>query len=78
MSHLLTLQISEELYRPLMNIAEEMGQTPEEVALMWLSEIARQITDDPIEKFIGTIPSHLTDWTTQHDLCLGQNLLNHL
>jgi hypothetical protein len=76
MSHPLTIQIPEELYQPLMNTAVQMGQTPEEVALRWLSEVAQQIADDPIEQFIGAIPSHLPDWTTQHDIYLGQNLLN--
>jgi ABC-type proline/glycine betaine transport system substrate-binding protein len=64
MNHLLNLQIPEELYQPLMNVAVQMGQTPEEIALKWLSEVAQQVTDDPIEQFIGTIPSHLADWTT--------------
>jgi hypothetical protein len=76
MSHSLTLQIPEELYQPLIDAAERMGQTPEEVALKWLSEVAQQITDDPIEQFIGAIPSQVLDWTTQHDLYLGQNQLN--
>jgi hypothetical protein len=76
MSHSLTLQIPEELYQPLIDAAERMGQTPEEVALKWLSEVAQQITDDPIEQFIGAIPSQVPDWTTQHDLYLGQNQLN--
>jgi hypothetical protein len=59
----------------LINAAAQMGQTPEEVALQWLSEAAQQITDDPIEQFIGTIPSQIPDWTTQHDVYLGQNLI---
>jgi hypothetical protein len=76
MSHSLTLQIPEELYQLLIDAAERMGQTPEEVALKWLSEVAQQITDDPIEQFIGAIPSQVPDWTTQHDLYLGRNQLN--
>jgi hypothetical protein len=76
MSHPLTLQIPEELYQPLIEAAAQMGQTPEEVALQWLSEAAQQIADDPIEQFIGTIPSQIPDWTTQHDVYLGQNLLD--
>jgi hypothetical protein len=78
MSHPLTLQIPEELYQPLINAAVQMGKTPEEVAVRWLSEVAQQITDDPIEQFIGAIPSNLPDWTTQHDIYLGQNLLNQV
>jgi hypothetical protein len=72
MSHPLTLQIPEELYQPLIDAAAQMGQTPEEVALQWLSEAAQQIADDPIEQFIGTISSQIPDWTTQHDLYLGR------
>jgi hypothetical protein len=67
MSHPLTIQIPEELYQPLIDAAAQMGQTPEEVALRWLSEVAQPITDDPIEQFIGAIPSHLPGWTTQHN-----------
>jgi hypothetical protein len=75
MNHPLTLQIPEELYQPLISTATQTGQTPEAVALQWLSEAAQQVTDDPIDQFIGAIPSNIPDWTTQHDAYLGQNLL---
>jgi hypothetical protein len=76
MTHELTLKLPEEIYQPLVNLAARKGQTLEELALQCISQASQQSVDDPIEQFIGAIPSNIPNWTDQPDLFLGQNLLN--
>jgi len=78
MGRTLTLEIPEEVYEPLAKTAEQMGQTPEEVALQWLVVTARQYADDPIEKFIGAFDSGVPDLATRHDDYIGQQLMREM
>ena len=75
MSKVLTLQLPEELYNPLLEIAQRWGQSPEEVTLQWLKSSIQQFTDDPLEPLIGSFQSNIPDWTEHHDRYLGENLL---
>jgi hypothetical protein len=76
MIHELTLKLPEEIYQPLVNLAAQKGQTLEEAVLQCIYQASQQSVDDPIEQFIGAMPSNIPNWTDQHDLHLGQNLLN--
>jgi hypothetical protein len=76
MTHELTLKLPEEIYQPLVNLAAQKGQTLEELALQCISQASQQSVDDPVEQFIGAMPSNIPNWTDRHDLHLGQNLLN--
>lgn len=76
MSQVLTLQIPQELYQPLVEIARRRGQSPEEFAVQWLAASIQHFVDDPIEPFIGAIQSNIPDWTEHHDQYLGESLLN--
>jgi hypothetical protein len=76
MTHELTLKLPEEIYQPLVNLAAQKGQTLEELALQCISQASQQSLDDPVEQFIGAMPSNIPNWTDQPDLYLGQNLLN--
>lgn len=75
MNQVLTLQIPEDLYQPLVEIAQRRGQSPEEFTLQWLKASIQHFTDDPLEALIGSVQSNIPDWTEHHDRYLGENLL---
>jgi hypothetical protein len=75
MSQSLTLQIPEEIYRPLVEIAQRRGQSPEEFMTQWLMISIPYFTEDPLEPLIGSVQSNIPDWTEHHDRYLGENLL---
>jgi hypothetical protein len=67
-SHQLNLQIPDNLYQPLAQVAGRRGQTPEELILNYLTQVVQdQVTDDPIEEFIGAFNSTVPDWLDRHD-----------
>ena len=74
MSHQLVLQVPDEIYDPLTKTASESGKAPEELAVDWLAAASRHAAKDPVEKFIGALPSGVSDWATEHDKYLGQGL----
>ncbi len=74
MSHKLILDVPNEVYDPLADTAKRSGATPEELAVAWLAAASRQAATDPVEQFIGAIPSRTGDWTDQHDKYLGAAL----
>lgn len=78
MGYALVLEIPEEIYRPLAETAQQSGHTPEQWATDWLVAAIRQTLQDPLEKFIGVFRSSVVDWTDQHDLYLGQALLEEM
>lgn len=73
MSQVLTLQIPEEIYQPLVEIAQRRGQSPEEFTIQWLMVSVQHFADDPLEPLIGSVQSQIPDWTEQHDRYLGEN-----
>ncbi|MGK7927948.1 MAG: hypothetical protein AB4290_22370 [Spirulina sp.] len=76
MSQVLTLQIPEEIYQPLLEIAQRNGKTPEEFTIQWLASSLQDFANDPVESFIGSVNSEMGDWTNQCDRYLSQNLLD--
>jgi len=74
-SQILTLQIPEELYQSLIEIAQRRGQSPEEFTLQWLRVSIQHFTDDPLELLIGSVQSDIPDWTEHHDLYFGESHL---
>ena len=75
MSQVLNLEIPEEIYQPLVEIAQRRGQSPEEFTLQWLMVSIQHFTDDPLEPLIGSVQSNIPDWTENHDHYLGENFL---
>ena len=78
MGHSLLLELPEEIYQPLAKVAQQNGDTPEQVATDWLVAMVRQGWQDPVEQFIGLFQSDIFDWTDQHDRYLGQALLQEM
>ena len=72
MSHILKLELPEDIYKPLEKNARREGRSPEEIAIEYLKSILSKLEDDPIEKFIGAFHSDIPDWADQHDKYLGQ------
>ncbi len=68
MVHTLLLEVPEDVYRSLVETAEQTGQPPEELAIQWLAAANRYFADDPLEKFIGAFQSDVLDWADKHDL----------
>lgn len=78
MGYTLTLEVSEEIYEPLVRAAQQNGQTLEALAIEWLVLAMHTVQDDPLEEFIGGFASNLPDWTEKIDTYLGQALLNEM
>lgn len=78
MGYTLTIEVSEEIYKPLARAAHQSGQTLEALALEWLVLAMHTVQDDPLEEFIGGFASDIPDWTEKSDAYLGQTLLQEL
>jgi hypothetical protein len=70
--HTMTLNVPEELYRTLVQRAEEVGQKPEYLAVQLLTSATEPGGDDPLEPFIGAFSSEGSDWADRHDVYLGK------
>ena len=67
MDHTMTLNVPEELYRSLVQRAEEAGQELESLAVQILKTATEPGTDDPLEAFIGAFSSQGSDWADRHN-----------
>jgi hypothetical protein len=74
MKHKLVLELPEEVYTPLAQTAQKTGKPPEQLAVAWLRAVTLQAASDPLEPFIGGIPTGLPGWPDQHDQHLGETL----
>jgi hypothetical protein len=74
MSHQLILDLPNEVYDPLAETAKSTGATPEQLAVDWLVVMSRHAANDPLERFIGALPSKVPDWADQHDKHVGHAL----
>ncbi len=73
MGYLITLDLSENVYRPIEKMASNLGQTPEELVMEWIVSASQTAGADPIESCIGAIESTIPDWVDNHDKYLGQS-----
>lgn len=62
------LYIPETLYEALRAQAHKHEQTPDALAVAWLTEDVEQSTSDPLASFAGFIESGTPNWIEQHDL----------
>ena len=74
MSQTLTLEIPDDAYNVLSEIAQQEGKTPAEMGAEWLALAIEQIKNDPLEPFIGAIRTDVPDWAERHDHYLGEAL----
>ena len=78
MEHTLSLSVSEEIYKSLSKIAEEMGEPPEELAARWVALCAKSLTSDPLDRLIGSLNSGMPGWSDNHDWYIGQAILESM
>lgn len=78
MSHTLTLNVPESVYRSLIQKADAAGQLPEALAVQLLTTATHPEAGDPLEEFIGAFNSQGIDWADQHDAHLGKALKKKL
>lgn len=61
MGHKIVLNLPEEVFEPLVKSADRTGLTPEEIAIHLLLSAARRSSEDPVEKFIGSLRNTAPD-----------------
>ena len=74
MSHTLTIEVPDNIYEPLRRTASQNGQSPEALVTQWISLAVQQLTDDPLEQFIGALHSQGSEWADHHDQYLGKTV----
>jgi hypothetical protein len=78
MAHAMTLEIPDDVYEPLVFQAKQLGRTPEEIALEWLSAAIVRREEDPLLALAGTIEGDITDVADRHDYYIGEQLFREL
>lgn len=78
MSQTLMLEISDDVYKVLTDIASREGKTPEEVGAEWVAITVKRMQNDPVEPFIGAFSSDVSDWASRHDEYLGETLMKEM
>jgi len=79
MTHQLTLEVPDEIYQPLLQKAQVMGQTVEAVAGACLAEsVGNAVPGSRLRKWAGAFASDISDVATRHHEYLGQALYDEL
>ena len=79
MSHQITLNLSDEVYQPLLENAQRAGQSVEAVAQDCLANVFRAKAGyGRLRRWAGAFASDVTDAGLRHDEYLGQALLDEL
>ena len=78
MTHSITLELPETVYKKLVEKASKNGKRVEEFAVDQLSNGDSGVIDDPFEKFIGSIHSDIPDWADNHDKYIGEQLMREM
>lgn len=79
MTHSLTLELPDNIYRSLAEKAAAEGRPVEDIALEQLANgDAEQDVEDPLDKFVGAFKSDVPDWADNHDKYLGENLYREM
>ena len=78
MSQTLTIEVPDDVFKVLLEIAQQEAKTPAEMGTQWVALAAERIKNDPLEQFIGAFPSDVRDWADRHDAYLGEKLMKEL
>lgn len=78
MTHPITLDMPDELYQPLVELAKEKGQTVEKVAKACLADSLATAPGARLRKWRGATASNLPDASVRHDDYLGQAILDQM
>ncbi len=78
MTHSITLELPETVYKKLVEKASKNGKRVEEFAVDQLSNGDSGVVDDPFEKFIGSLHTDVPDWADNHDKYIGEQLMREM
>lgn len=78
MSQTLTLEIPDELYQALKELAAKEGKSAEDLGAVWLAATIERIANDPLMNLAGALNSGVPDLAERHDHYLGQYLMGKL
>lgn len=78
MTHSVTLEVPDQLYRTLAEKAAKKGKDVEEIALDRLSDEWPEDVVDPFAKFIGAFNSQIGDVGTNHDKYIGEAIYREM
>ena len=78
MSHPLTIDVPEEVFSYLSKLALQQGKTPEALVQEQVSTAVRELEEDPLLRWAGTIDSEISDVAERHDYYIGQALYREL
>ncbi len=74
MTHSITLEIPEDIYKPIAEEAKAEGRKIEEIALERRAKGSLKQEKDPLDEFVGIIQGDIPDWAENHDKYLGEDL----
>jgi hypothetical protein len=74
MPKLLTVELPDEIYAVLEELAAEEGKSVQELGAEWLTAMVDRILDDPLEQVIGSLKVGIPNWSERHDKLLGEYL----
>ena len=78
MTHSITLDLPETVYKKLVEKASKSGKRVEDFAVDQLSNGDSGVIDDPFEKFIGSLHTDVSDWADNHDKYIGEQLMREM
>ncbi|MFA0730894.1 MAG: hypothetical protein LKKZDAJK_002031 [Candidatus Fervidibacter sp.] len=74
MAKTLTIELPDEIYAVLEELAAGEGKSVQELGAEWLTTVVARILDDPLEKVIGSLRVGIPNWSERHDELLGEYL----
>jgi len=74
MPKVLTIELPDEVYAVLEELAAEGGKSVQELGTEWLMAMVTRILDDPLEQVVGTLKVGVPNWSERHDELLGAYL----
>lgn len=78
MSRTLTLEVPDELYAALEEMAAEQKRSAEQVGAEWLSATIGRLANDPLLKLAGCFESGIPDLADRHDHYIAEHLADEL
>jgi hypothetical protein len=78
MSHLLTIDVPEEVFSTLNKLALQQGKTAEALAQELVSPAVQELEEYPLLRWAGAVDSEISDVAERHDYYLGQALYREL
>ncbi len=78
MSQTIQVEISDEAYLRLAQLAQDEGKTPAELSAEIVSRNVAHLLHDPLDEFIGKISSDVPDWADRHDELIREQLAREL